>query len=469
MLSNQRSSRFSRLAILIGLTGVGMGLAIGFLLGTTKPLYLGLAVLVVPIVFLFFTHFEQAVIGLLIVRSALDPFSTLQIPAAFALGLDALTLLYVIIMLMTRRTVHTDGFWWFLVGWMAFQGLWLILMPLGGVGLDASFLSFSIREWVRMASWALVYLLVMQLKDRTPPHKIVSGLFLALIIPLTVAMMQMFLPSLLPPIFQATGPDGDFGSMSLYEANRVRGTLGHYNTFTTFLLLFIGLTCWKLGHARQRRPWILLLGVLAFFYVSTKALFGLVILGCFLLFLLAPRLNLVNLLGGIVLFALVIGLFASTPFGQERLASIADTPLLNPDIDISRAILLSSADGNSFNWRLAQWHYLIQAWERYPILGYGLLASPFITPLQNYAHNDYVRALAEGGIIGIGAFLVFLGAQAIRLVQLSKRAAQKSPQRELCSIMLAILFALTVGMITENIWTHTTLYFYWWALFAVAA
>ncbi len=87
-------------------------------------------------------------------------------------------------------------------------------------------------------------------------------------------------------------------------------------------------------------------------------------LGILILVLIAPRLNLINLIGGALLFAVVIVLFASTEFGQQRLASLTQTPLLNPDLDISRAILLSHGDGNSFNWRLAQWSLLIQAWEQ---------------------------------------------------------------------------------------------------------
>jgi len=44
----------------------------------------------------------------------------------------------------------------------------------------------------------MVYLLIMQLKNRLPPEKVISTLFLSLVIPITVAVMQMFLPSLLP-------------------------------------------------------------------------------------------------------------------------------------------------------------------------------------------------------------------------------------------------------------------------------
>jgi O-antigen ligase len=440
--THQRSSRFSLLGLLIGLAGVVFGVATGFFVGT-KPLYLLLALAVVPVVFYFFTRFEQAVIGLLILRSALDPLSAQQIPALFAVGLDALTLLYAIAMLLRRRAIHTDGFWWFLASWIAFQGLWLILMPLGGLGLDASYLSSSIREWVRLFSWLMVYLLVMQLKDRLSPEEVISKLFFALVIPLTVGFTQI-------------------------GTHRINATLGHSNTFATFLLLFIGLTHWKLGHSRPRWRWLLLLGTLAFFYVSTKALFSLIMLAVFILVLIAPRLNLANLIGGLILFALVIGLFMSTEFGQQRLESIANTPLLNPDIDISRAILLSQGDHNSFNWRLSHWHSLLQAWQQFPLFGYGIASAEAIG--DGYlAHSDYVRALVEGGIVGLVGFLALLGAQGVRLMMLIWSAPQGSKQRRLCLMLLAMLFAIAVGMITENIWSHTTLFFYWWSLFAIAA
>ncbi len=102
------------------------------------------------------------------------------------------------------------------------------------------------------------------------------------------------------------------------------------------------------------------------------------------------------------------------------------------------------------------------------ILGYGLATSHYLTIYNNYAHNDYVRALVEGGIFGLLAFLLFLGIQATYLIQLLQRTSSTKPQRDLCRVLLAILAAVAVGMITENIWSHTTFFFYWWTLFAVA-
>ncbi len=453
MLTTQRS-----LIPKIGLVGVGIGLLTAFM-----PVYLGLMVGAIAIVFLFFASFEQTVLGLLILRSALDPFSARQIPSLFAIGVDVLTLLYVVVTLLTGRTVRTDKFWWFFAGWVALQALGVILIPLGEQDLDTAAFVDSIREWVRLFSSLMVYLLVMQLQDRLHPQKIISALFFALILPLTAATMQMVVPvSMLPGILQAT-KDPISGDIS-----RINGTLGLANTFATFLLLFIGLTYWKLNQSQHRWPWLILLVVLGFFYVSTKTLFSLIMLGIFILVLIAPRLSLINLIGGAFLFAVVIGLFGSTEFGQQRLTSLTQTPLLNPDLDISRAILLSHGDGNSFNWRLAQWSLLIQAWGQSPILGYGLATSRYLTIYNNYAHNDYVRALVEGGIFGLLAFLLFLSIQATHLIELVRRTSSTSAQQDLCRVLLAILAAVAVGMITENIWSHTTFFFYWWTLFAVA-
>ena len=470
MLTNGRWMPSARLGFWVSVGSVIVGIAAGVLAGA-QPLYLGCLLASVIVFVYFFADFGRTVLSLLVLRSSLDVFSAQQIPAVFAIGVDALTLLYVTVMILTGRTVHTDKFWWLFAGWVMLQSLWVILLPLGGLGLNASVLPVGIREWIRLFSWLMIYLLVMQLKDEVPPKKIISWLFFSLIPPLTVALMQMFLPSLLPSILSANVSSVDGGnpiSSLLSEGSRIRGTLGVANTFATYLLLFMGLTWWKLNQVQRRWPWVLLLGLLAFLFVSTKSLFSLMMLCIFVLVLIAPRFSLPKLIGGAILLALVVGLFASSDFGQQRLGSIASTPLLNPNMDISRAILLSRLDNNSFNWRLAQWTFLLQSWQKSPILGYGLATSPYLSALRNLAHNDYVRALVEGGIVGLTTFLAFLGFQAIRLVQLLRYAPRGSAQYDLCLILLAIFLATLVGMSTENIWSHTTLYFYWWTLVAVA-
>ena len=84
------------------MAGVVIGIAVGFGAGAV-PIYVGLLLGVVTVLVLFFARFEQAVLTLLILRSSLDPFSTQQVPAAFAVGLDALTILYVIVQILLKK------------------------------------------------------------------------------------------------------------------------------------------------------------------------------------------------------------------------------------------------------------------------------------------------------------------------------------------------------------------------------
>jgi O-antigen ligase len=444
---------FSRLAFGVGVGGVVVGTAAGWLAGA-QPLYLTMALVAVIVLVYFFADFERAILGLLILRSSLDIFTQQQIPAAFAIGIDALTLLYVTVLLLKGRTVRTDWFWWFFAGWVMLQGMWPILCALGGLGLGPATLPDNIREWTRLFSWLMVYLLVMQLKDRLHPEKIISLLFISLIPPVTLGLMQQFLNHHLPPPFAAGG-------------ERINGTFVHPNNLVLFLLLFIALTWWKLSWAGKRWPWVLLLGLLAYIYVGTHAIFGLAMLGTFLLVSILPKLKLSTAIGGVIVLVGFVGLFASTDFGRDRLGMLADTPLFNPNIDVSRAMLLSHSDSNSFNWRLAHWNFLLQSWQRSPLLGYGLSTSIYLA--EWHPHNDYIRALLEGGVMGIVTFLAFLGAQGVRLVQLIRHTPHVvSAQRDLCWMLLAVLLATAVGMLTDNVWSGTAFYFYWWAVFGVA-
>ena len=461
MLSNQPSRASSRLTLLVSLVAVGVGVGVGFLVGISPQLIV-LALVGVAVLILFFAKFEQTVLGLLILRSSLDPFSNQQLPAAFTIGLDALTLLYVIVQILLRKKVYTDKFFWLFTIWAGLQGIWVVLPALGW-GLGSAYLATYIREWLRIFSWAMVYLLVMQLKDRIHPRKIISTLFFSLPIPLIAGFMQIFLPTSVLPSFLLCHTDG----MAVIDSC-ITSTLGHPSAFGTFLLLFIALTIWKLGHVQEWRLWIILLPILTFLLVITKSFTSLIMLVVFILALIAPKMDFLKLIAGGLFLAIVIGFFASTELGQERISSLFATPLLNPDMDISRTILLSFGDGNSLNWRIAHWSFLLQSWQNSPILGYGLATSPYLSVFAGYyAHNDYVRFLAEGGLVGFTLFLMLLALQFIRLVQLLRSSPIGSIRRSLCSTMIAILAAIMVGMSSDNIWNHTALFFYWWVILAM--
>ncbi len=458
MMINQGLSPSQRLGLLVGLLGVVVGTGVGFLAGA-KPLYL-VALGIVPFVIYFFTSFEQAVLGLLILRTSLDPFSAYQLPAAFGLCLDGLTLLYVSVQILTRQPVRTDKFFWFFMGWVLLQGLWVILPALGW-GLGPTYLLVNFREWLRVLSWPIAYLLVMQLQDRVHPQKVISALFLGLIVPITVGFMQLVLPLSLYPAILGCQSDGSSRNVS----SCLNSTLGHPSAFGSFMFLFIGLTIWKMGQSRQWL-WGILIAIMVFFVVMSRSLSSLVMVSVFIMALIAPKLDFIKLIGGVLFLAIVLSLFASTDFGQQKIAGLLATPLFNRDIDITRTILLSFSDGNSANWRLAHWYFLLQSWQQSPILGYGLATSMYLSLFAGfYAHNDYVRFLTEEGIVGFILFLTFIGVQISRLVRLMR--VSTGMHKNLCSTMIAIFIGLLTGMASDNIWNHTTLFLYWSVLSAV--
>lgn len=461
---NKTASRSFHLNLWLGLVGLVVGIFAGFAVGIS-PALLFVAIVGVAGLIWFFASFEQAVIGLLILRSSLDLFSAQQLPAAFAIALNALTILYVLVALLTGKAVKIDKFWWFFALWIIFQSLWVILLPLGGLGMDASFLMSGVRVWLRYFSWLMVYLLVMQLKDSVPPEKIISMLLLSLVAPISIALLQIFLPaSMLPTLLTAQAKAG----------SNVSGTLGFPNGLGIFLTMFIALVWWKLSISQKRLPWLLLLGLVSFVFVRTGYFTGLVAVFLLILFINSTKITPVRVIGVVLFCGALLWMFASTEFGQQRLTEIYDTPLLNPNIDVSRSIILSYGDSNSFNWRIAHWTYLINAWSQFPILGYGLDSSPFLgirdfNTGSGYApHNDYIRFLVEQGVVGFTGFLCFLVGQGWYLVHLLRNSQLVNNRRNLCLILIALFVANLVSMLTSNIMDATTFFFYWWTLVAIA-
>jgi O-antigen ligase len=451
-----------RLSKVVTGCGVAIGLATGVLV-SSQPLIVFAIFAAIGMVFYFFADFNRVVIGLLVLRSSLDVLSAQQLPSVLAIGVDLLTLLYISVQLLQRKKVYADSFWLFFAGWVLLQGIWPLLCIAGGLGFEGWALSVNLREWTRLFSWLMMYLLVMQLKGRLEPETIISLLFLSLILPMLAAGMQIFLPeSLLPSQLRHSG--------NLQE-NRIFGTLGHANTFSCYLLLFIGLTWWKISYSKRRWIWILLLVPLLFAYVGTHSLMSLVMLTIFVVIIASTRLRPASLLGGLVVISMVFALFASSEFGRARLETLSETPIFNPNIDVSRAILLQKTDNNTFNWRLYHWTALIEQWKKSKLLGYGLATAIYVAPPDSpfIPHNDYVRALVEGGLVGLSTFLAFLAAQAFYLLQLISKAAPGSPQRELSKVLFAVLLATFVAMSTDNVWICTTFYFYWWALLPICA
>lgn len=444
-----------------------IGAICGLMVGVSPPI-LATSFIIITVLVCFFWKFEYTVLAFLGVRSSLDIFSDQQVPALFGVGLTGLAVLRFCWLLIDRQKVQTDWFWWLFAVWVFLQGIWVVLLPLGGLGFGSEALDNASREWVRLFSILMGYFLIMQLKDRMIPQRVISTLFLSLIAPLIASGMQLVLPSsMLPKILAARVRDSIEG---VEPVSRINGTLGHANSFACFSVLLLGLTIWKIEHSKNRLFWSILAASIVFMIVSSKSLTGLVMLSVFGLTYFLPKIRFSYLFGGIILCLFVGGLVLGTEFGQERLIELYSTPLLNPDLDWDKAVFLQmtnlSAYGNSFNWRLAQWTFLLRAWQEYPLLGYGLETTKQISIFQNTAHNDYVRFLVEEGVVGLSLFLILLFAKFVRLSQVYTSSLEIT-QKKLASMMMSILLSMLVAMLAGNIIRVTVLFFYWSTLLAI--
>ncbi|MEL6468700.1 MAG: O-antigen ligase family protein, partial [Cyanobacteria bacterium J06623_4] len=355
--------------------------------------------------------------------------------------------------------------WWFLFGWVLLQSIWVVMLALEGLGGTPFMAYAAAREWTRLFSLVMVYLLVMQLRDRIAPDRLASFLLLGTVIPITLAFLQAS-PIPLPGFLQGTA------TWTEYESNvvRINSTLGYYNSFATFSLLFMALALWRMQMARRRLGWLLLVGALLYCLLLSKSLTGMVMLVVFCGIYFLPRLRGRGLVGAIAV-TMVLFFILSSDLAQSRLAELNQTPLLNPDLSISKAMVLQAADvdefRNSFNWRLLQWRNLLLHWQQHPLMGYGLNSAKKLSVFNTTSHNDYVRFLVEEGIIGFSLFLLFLMAQVIRLIQILRQSVPDSPQRALAQLVFAYMISMLVGMAAGNVMVHTATLFYLWALVAL--
>jgi len=466
----QRSKEYLFLYLLIPCIAISLGLIAG-----AQPLLIVAAIFAAVALYFFFNYFEQTVIFLLLVRNSLDVFTKQQIPAAYTLGLVALTVIYLVYKFATNQKINFDGFWWFMAVWSFVQGTWIVLLLLGALELSPSLLMISFREWFRMLSIPLIYLLTIQLEGKVNPIKfIIIIAFGAMIFPIFIALLQMFVPSILPEMLAGINKTTDNLDLVAQGADvsRVRGTFIHANTLCRASVISLGVAIWELENSEVRWPWLVLLPLFALLIVGTKSMSGLIMLAIILLATMMRKMSFSRVVIGVVLFSGVLLLFSSSQYGQSRLESLYNMPFVNPDIDFNRAVILArnNLSDNSLNWRLSHWKYLLDHWEGSSFFGYGIGLSTHFAAREVLApHNDYVKFLIEQGYIGVSLLIAFLYAHIYRAIQLIKDARFDKRRREFAYMLLVFSIAMSVGMITENIFRSSPFFVTLWSLFAVAS
>lgn len=427
-----------------------LALAIGIFIAI-QPLSF-IVFLAILVVFLFLFKFELAFLIFLAIRSSLDIFTNvgicigpmnLNVPAGLSLFIDLMGLFYLgfNLALMRRIIIDRIGRAFFL--WLIVLIFWVFLAyhNFGIQGL------IGLREWVRLFSLFMIYILTLQLVRSKGFNYVINYLFLSLLIPLSVGFYQLAFHK---------------GRM-VHGVHRIFGTFTHPNVFALYLILFIGLTIWKLKFAKKKLFWLLLLLGEVIALVNTFSIGGLAMAAILFIFVFSEearkRKKTIGLLA-IVMLGLFAGfLFLQSRYGQMRIEGLKRTPSLSEVIKKERVM-------NSFTWRIVHWKLLIDKCTEKFLLGYGLhTSSNFVSPWHAEPHNDYIRFLVETGIIGLIIFISFLAIVGSKLIKKYQSSTNYS-YKFLTFITISIFFSWLVGSMMNNHITATSFHFYFWPLLA---
>ncbi len=392
---------------------------------------------------------EYAFLALLVVRSFSEAFPKLTLPvgplpvtlsAWVMLLMSGIGLLY-LGLLWLRRDWAVDRLGLYFLAWVLSLAPWVYVAAAewGLSGLSGA------REWVRLLSLVLLYLVVWEIARRRGPERVIHACLLALPVPLGLTYYQL----LVTP--QA----------------RAFATTVHPNVLAAFYVAMIALIVWKLvkpdQSLRTRLGWGGLLLVVLIAIIAPISSNAWLMLAVFLIALMLViderKFRLAALAIGVGFVIVFLGLFIS---GHQRVQA-----------EVWQVVSLFGVEvpgwkggTGTIGWRLEAWRELSGIWAQNPIRGYGLNSVFFLNPaaVGKAAHGDYVRYLVEAGIFGLIFFVLFQIVGGRELFRLAREAPVSS--RRLAGIGFALFVAWVVGSIGDNLITSTVFHVYFWSLIA---
>lgn len=233
---------------------------------------------------------------------------------------------------------------------------------------------------------------------------------------------------------------------------RLRGVGTHQNPFAFYLLAAMLMAFVRYTTRRQGR-YLLLCAICSFWMVLTIARIA------FLATLVALlSIGIVSAIIGrqtrVLIGAILVGVLLAVPFAPpvlERTLGFVPTPReLMGLLSEPRALLMT------MNWegRQAFWAVVYQAFLSSPVFGLGLGASSLILAVQfpifqnPVVHNDYLRLLADTGVIGIVLFTCAMAAWLV--VALRGARIHDRTIREYSLPAIGCIAAFSIIGITDN-------------------
>lgn len=359
--------------------------------------------------------------------------------AVLALLLCGGGILYLSMRLLKGR-LHIDRISKVFLFWLILLIPW-VFVSINNLGYRGM---IGIREWTRLFTLFIIYLLVFNTVNKANFKKYITLLFLSLLGPLIVSIYQI-----------TTGSWG----ISSGGIKRVSGTIAHPIALSFYLILFISLTFWKIKTSKKRNIWFFLLLLLLLIFFFTFSWTGIVMLAVLLLLFFFKERKIQKYVS---LILIVFVLFAVSS-GQMRLRfqRLVQGNILE-SIQTEKSV-------NTLTWRVLCWKQLLSRWKEKPLVGYGLATGELINPWKGHSpHSDLVRYLVELGIIGFSAYLFFIFSVGRRIYIMYKQTKDRDLRIFLFSVFVAFLcwqIASTVG----NAITMTTFQFYFWAILGISS
>lgn len=296
----------------------------------------------------------------------------------------------------------------------------------------------SAVDVLRLAT-VLVILMVLNrlLVDRRATRVILAAIFVSALIPLAMGAYQV-----------ATGT----GFRVIAGFYRVLGTFVHPNPFAIYLTLVL-----ILGAALL--PWMRIpLGTILAFLLVACAVF---------LVLTYTRSAWIGTLAGL----LTVGLLQSRGLLVLIAISTLVVALMVPSAgarfgDLAQQTRASGAPANSLVWRFEYWNRAVNLSQN-PVFGIGLGSVREVTDVGKEPHNDFVRVYVETGLVGLLAYLWFLGS----LVTVARRAvaeARPGLDRGVAVGFAGAVVAFLIISIVANVLTQLVILWYLATLAAAA-
>jgi len=316
---------------------------------------------------------------------------------------------------------------------------------------QATDLTSSIKEFLKLGEEVLTYLLVLAYID-TPARvkRLVGLLVFAAASQALLGVLQTF-AHFGPASFLRVGgllrADGTFDQPNPYA--------GYLNYTLPLLIAAVALRVDLIG--KWTKPSLVLIAAAMLLSQSRGALIAIIVALAVILIVAQPRVRaLVGAAGALVVGLVVAAIFGIVP--SSVTGTLADAVGLgNVDLYAPTPLTWAAAE------RLAHQLAGLAMFGDHPILGVGIgnypaaypkyqLASYWGPPL-GHAHNYYINVAAEAGVVGLGAFLVVLVSAFIIGVKLYRRA--ETPRNRVLALgMIGVLTALTVHNNFDDVFVH---------------